>query len=68
MKINLMPTMEMTEEEKKALQAFTAGFDLACDDVGNCDSCPLHNVRADYDLNDACSSFIKSMFYNLGII
>lgn len=68
MKINLNPIAEMTEEEKKVLQAFATGFDLACDDVGDCVICPLHTLRDDYDLNDACSSFIRSVLCRLGVI
>lgn len=68
MKINLNPIAEMTEEEKKVLQAFATGFDAACDDIDDCDNCPLHKLRDDYDLNDACPSFIRSVLSTLNII
>lgn len=67
MKINLKPTMEMTEEEKKVLQAFATNFDLVCNDVGDCACCPLHTLSDDYNLSDTCPSFIFSVFKALNI-
>lgn len=44
MKINLNPMSEMTKEEKETLRAFAAIFDKACDNVADCDNCPLRRI------------------------
>lgn len=67
MKINLNPMVEMTNEEKETLRAFVANFEVACNDIADCDNCPLHSYRDDYNLNDSCPSFINSVLYTLGI-
>lgn len=67
MKINLNPMSEMTKEEKETLRAFAAIFDKACDNVADCDNCPLRRIRDGYDIDDNCPSFIFSVFKALNI-
>lgn len=67
MNINLNPMSEMTKEEKKTLGTFAAIFDMACDNVADCDNCPLRRVRDGYNMNDTCPSFIFSVFKALNI-
>ena len=38
MNINLNPMSEMTKEEKETLGTFAAIFDMACDNVADCDN------------------------------
>lgn len=67
MKIILKPMVEMTNEEKETLQAFSADFEVSCNDVADCDSCPLCSIHDAYNLNNGCPSFIQSVFSALGI-
>ena len=67
MKVNLSPTVVMTNEEKETLRAFVADFEVACNDIADCDNCPLHSIHEDYCLNNGCPAFIYDVFYNLGI-
>lgn len=67
MKINLKPTVEMTNEEKETLRAFVADFETACDDIGSCEVCPLQFIREDCNLSDSCSSFISRVLDKLNI-
>lgn len=67
MKINLKPMVEMTNEEKETLCAFTNGFDQACESISSCEDCPLHTLHDDNNLSDTCPVFISRLFYTLGI-
>lgn len=67
MKINLKPVVEMTNEEKETLRAFVANFEVACNNIDDCDDCPLNSVHEHYYLSDGCPAFIHDVFNNLGI-
>ena len=67
MKINLRPIAEMTKEEKETLRAFVNGFEMACNDVADCNDCPLCSIRDNYNLNDGCPSFIHDVLSALDI-
>ena len=67
MKINLSPVTDLTEAEKKALNDFTSAMVRACNEVSDCERCPLYTLRDNYNLNDSCPDFIYDVLTTLGI-